>query len=65
VLPMFQLLRGNIEVTEPQSFSNEPTRPHKLLCHQSLFDETYRKAWRDDGELAQFRKETAEANAGA
>jgi hypothetical protein len=39
--------------------------PHKLLCHQSLFDETYRMAWRDGGELAQFRKETAEANAGA
>jgi hypothetical protein len=36
-----------------------------LLCHQSLFDETYRMAWRDGGELAQFRKETAEANAGA
>jgi hypothetical protein len=66
VLPMFKLLKGNIEVTGPQSFSNEADRVrNKLLCHQLLFDETYRAPWRDDGELAQFRKEMTDANIAA
>jgi len=62
VVPIFKLLKGSIRVTSPGSFSNADDRTrNQLLCHQLLFDESYRMPWRDDTELAQFRAEMANA----
>jgi glycosyltransferase involved in cell wall biosynthesis len=66
VVPIYRLLKGNIEVTSPSSFSNQADRVrNELLCHQLLFEETHRMPWRDDTELTQFRAEMAQALRGA
>jgi glycosyltransferase involved in cell wall biosynthesis len=66
VRPVYKLLKGDIEVTNPVSFSNQADCDRNwLLCRDLLFDETPRLPWRDDGELNQFRAEMAKAMAGA
>jgi glycosyltransferase involved in cell wall biosynthesis len=65
VRPVYKLLKGGIEVTNPVSFSNQVDRDRNwLLCRDLLFDETPRLPWRDDSELNQFRAEMAKAMAG-
>ena len=62
VRPIYKLLKSSIEVTNPNSFSNQPDRDRNwLMCRELLFDETYRMPWRDDAELVQFREEMANA----
>jgi len=62
VRPIYRLLKGNVEVTHPPSFSNQPDCDRNLeLCRELLFDESYRMPWRDDVELHQFRTEMAQA----
>ena len=62
VRPIYKLLKSSIEVTNPNSFSNQPDRDRNwLMCRELLFDETYRMPWRDDAELVQFRDEMANA----
>jgi GT2 family glycosyltransferase len=66
VRPIYKLLKSSIEVTSPNSFSNQPDRDRNwLICRELLFDETYRMPWRDDAELVQFRDEMANALRGA
>jgi GT2 family glycosyltransferase len=66
VRPIYKLLKSSIEVTSPNSFSNQPDRDRNwLMCRELLFDETYRMPWRDDAELMQFRDEMANALRGA
>jgi glycosyltransferase involved in cell wall biosynthesis len=65
VRPVYKLLRGDIEVTNPQSFSNQADRDRNwLLCRELLFDESPRQPWRDDSELNQFRGEMTRAMSG-
>jgi len=62
VRPIYKLLKSCIEVTNPNSFSDQGDRDRNwLVCRQLLFDETYRMPWRDDAELIQFREEIANA----
>jgi glycosyltransferase involved in cell wall biosynthesis len=58
VRPIYKLLKSNIQVTNPHTYSNEAERHRNwLLCRQLLFEEAYRMPWRDDAELMQFREE--------
>lgn len=58
VVPIYQLLKSCIAVSNPGSFSNTADRMrNELLCQTLLFDEGYRMPWRDDTEMAQFRAE--------
>ena len=62
VRPIYKLLKSCIEVTNPNSYSDQGDRDRNwLVCRQLLFDETYRMPWRDDAELIQFREEIANA----
>jgi len=66
VRPIYKLLKSNIRVTNPGSFSDPSDRDRNwLMCRELLFDETYRMPWRDDAELLQFRAEMASALMGA
>jgi glycosyltransferase involved in cell wall biosynthesis len=66
VRPIYKLLKSSIQVTNPNSFSNQPDRDRNwLICRELLFDETYRMPWRDDAELLQFRQEMANSLRGA
>jgi hypothetical protein len=65
VRPVYKLLRGDIEVTNPQSFSNQADCDRNwLLCRELLFDDSPRLPWRDDSELNQFRGEVTRALSG-
>src|SRR5262249_16732836 len=60
--PISKLLKSNIRVSSPVSFSNQPDRDRNwLICRELLFEEAYRMPWRDDAEMMQFRAEIAAA----
>ncbi|HET6197993.1 MAG TPA: glycosyltransferase [Acetobacteraceae bacterium] len=62
VRPVYHLLQSGIQVTNPNSFSNQSDRDRNwLICRELLFDEAYRMPWRDDAEMMQFRAEIARA----
>jgi glycosyltransferase involved in cell wall biosynthesis len=65
VRPIYRLLKGDIEVTNPPSHANAADRDRNLLlCRQLLSEEAYRMPWRDDTELVQFRAELDQAMRG-
>jgi len=65
VRPIYRLLKGDIEVTNPPSHGNPADRDRNLLlCRQLLSEESYRMPWRDDTELQQFRAEIDQAMPG-